>query len=205
MRRKDDEAAEKILACAKEEFMEKGFAEASVRVIAERAGYTTGMVYSRFADKNQLFRALVEEGADELYDYYVHIQTQFASFPAERQHAEMHSYVKDKIAVMVDIIYDHFDAFKLLVCRSAGSGYERYIDKMIDVETDNTVRFVNDLRAAGMSVCDVRADLNHMLASAMFNGMFEVVAHDFAKEDALRYIEKLQDFFNAGWDKLLGL
>lgn len=47
----------------------------------------------------------------------------------------MHTNVDKKVDVMIDIIYDNFDAFKLIVCRSAGNGYEYYIDKMIDVET----------------------------------------------------------------------
>lgn len=205
MRRKDDLAAEKILECAKEEFMEKGFTEASMRTIAERAGYTTGMVYARFADKNELFNALVQEGGDKLYNYFSFVQDEFASFPAERQRTEMHSYVDNKVGNMVDIIYDYFDSFKLIVCKSAGSSYQYYIDKMIDVETRNTVRFINVLKDMGIGICEVRADLNHMLASALFNGMFEVVAHDLPKEDALSYIRQLQYFFNAGWDKLLGL
>ena len=60
MKKKDEIAVEKILECAKEEFMEKGFADASLRTIAERAGYTTGMLYARFADKSVLFKELVE-------------------------------------------------------------------------------------------------------------------------------------------------
>ena len=44
-----------------------------------------------------------------------------------------------------------------------------------------------------------------MLATAMFNGMFEVVEHDFTKDEARIYIKELQYFFNAGWDKILGL
>ena len=52
MREKDDSARGKILEAAKAEFMERGFAEASMRTIAERAGFTTGMLYSRFADKS---------------------------------------------------------------------------------------------------------------------------------------------------------
>lgn len=198
-------AVERILECAKEEFMEKGFSEASMRSIAEKAGYTTGMVYARFADKNELFSALVSEGADKLYNYFTFVEDEFASFPAERQREEMHSYVEDKVGKMVDMIYDHFDAFKLIVCKSAGSSYQFYIDKMIDVETANTVRFIDALKGMGIETCEIRADLNHMLASALFNGMFEVVAHDFAKEDAITYIRQLQIFFNAGWDRLLGL
>ena len=62
MREKDDSARGKILEAAKAEFMERGFAEASMRTIAERAGFTTGMLYSRFADKSEIFRELVYSG-----------------------------------------------------------------------------------------------------------------------------------------------
>ena len=44
-----------------------------------------------------------------------------------------------------------------------------------------------------------------MLASALFNGIFEVVAHDLPKSDAVAYIEQICQFFNAGWDRLMGL
>lgn len=205
MRTKNELAVDKILECAKEEFMEKGFEGASMRSIAEKSGYTTGMVYGRFADKSQLFKELVSEAADQLFDYFSGTEDEFATFPPERQYNEMHTYVDSKVDVMIDIIYDNFDAFKLIVCKSAGSGYEYYIDKMIDVETANTVRFIKQLNDAGIKMNVVRADLSHMLSSAMFNGIFEVVAHDLPREEARGYIKQVQDFFNAGWDKLLGL
>lgn len=205
MRTKNELAVDKILECAKEEFMEKGFEGASMRLIAERAGYTTGMVYGRFADKSQLFKELVCDAADKLFDYFSGTEEEFATYPPERQYNEMHTYVDSKVDVMIDIIYDNFDAFKLIVCKSAGSGFEYYIDKMIDVETANTVRFIKQLNGAGIKMNEVRADLSHMLSSAMFNGIFEVVAHDLPREEARGYIKQVQDFFNAGWDKLLGL
>ena len=37
--------SEKILACAKAEFLQKGFGEASLRTIAAKAGTTTGSIY----------------------------------------------------------------------------------------------------------------------------------------------------------------
>ena len=205
MRTKNELAVDKILECAREEFMEKGFEGASMRSIAEKSGYTTGMVYGRFADKSQLFKELVSEAADQLFDYFSGTEDEFAAFPPERQYNEMHTYVDSKVDVMIDIIYDNFDAFKLIVCKSAGSGFEYYIDKMIDVETANTVRFIKQLNDAGIKMNEVRADLSHMLSSAMFNGIFEVVAHDLPREEARGYIKQVQDFFNAGWDKLLGL
>lgn len=117
----------------------------------------------------------------------------------------MHVYVDKRIDEMLDIVYGDFDGFKLIICKSKGSEYEKYIDSLIEIETENTVRFINDMNAAGIKVKSVRADLSHMLATAMFNGMFEVVGHDFSKDDARQYIKQLQYFFNAGWDKILGL
>lgn len=205
MRKKDELAVDIILECAKEEFMEKGFEGASMRAIAERAGYTTGMLYGRFADKSQLFRELVSAAADRLFGYFSGAEDAFAAFPADRQYREMHSYVGEKVDVMMDIIYDNFDAFNLIVCKSAGSGYEYYIDQMIEIETKNTMRFIRALNEAGIPINEVRADLSHMLSSAMFNGIFEVVAHDLPREEAKHYVVQVEEFFNAGWDKLLGL
>ncbi len=205
MKVKDESITEKLLQCAKAEFLERGFAESSMRTIAERAGVTTGMLYSRFADKGEIFRELVKGPAEELYNFFVGVQEEFAGYPPEYQRREMHPYVARKIDRMVDIIYDNFDAFKLIICKSGGTSYEYYVDKMIDVETQSTFRFIDAVRAAGYVIADIRKDLAHMLASAMFNGMFEVVMHDLSREDARQYILKLQEFFNAGWDKLLGL
>lgn len=205
MKVKDESINEKLLACAKAEFMEKGFADSSMRTIAELAGVTTGMLYSRFADKNEMFSCLVKEGAEKLYNYFSEVQEDFAAYPVERQKGEMHAYTSAKMRVMMDIIYDYFDSFKLIVCHSAGSGYERYIDRMIEYETDSTERFMRVLRESGAPVKIVRRDLNHMLASALVNGVFEVVAHDFPKEDALEYVEAVCEFFYAGWDRLMGL
>ena len=205
MRMRNELAIDKILEYAKKEFMEKGFDGSSMRTIAEKSGYTTGMLYARFADKSQLFKELVSKAADELFNYFSNAEEEFAAFPPEQQYHEMHSYVDTKVDVMIDIIYDNFDAFKLIVCRSVGSGYEYYIDKMIDVETKNTIRFIQQLNDAGIKLNEVRADLSHMLSSAMFNGIFEVVAHDLPREEARGYIKQVQDFFNAGWDNLLGL
>ena len=163
MREKDDSARGKILEAAKAEFMERGFAEASMRTIAERAGFTTGMLYSRFADKSEIFRELVEEPADELYNYFMTVQNEFAGYSPEYQRREMHPYVAQKIDRMVDLIYDNFDAFKLILCKSGGTSYEYYVDKMIDVETESTFRFIDAVRGAGYEIADIRKDLAHML------------------------------------------
>ena len=84
MRKKDDLAIDKIMECAKTEFLEKGFEGASMRKVAENAGYTTGMLYGRFADKGELFKAIVKASAEKLYSYYAEVQENFAVYRPKR-------------------------------------------------------------------------------------------------------------------------
>lgn len=205
MRKKDELAIDKIIECAKKEFLEKGFESASMRNIAEYAGYTTGMLYGRFSDKGELFNAIVKDVADDFLSFFVKAQNDFASLSPEELHKNMRGYVDKKVEEMLGTVYDNFDVFKLIICKSKGSEYEKFVDKLVEIETDNTTRFINELNAAGIKIREVRIDLTHMLATAMFNGMFEVVEHDFTREDAVQYVKELQCFFNAGWDSLLGL
>src|SRR5215207_2114686 len=54
------ETQDRLLAAAHELFLERGFHAASVAEIAERAGYTTGAIYSNFGGKEDLFLAVYD-------------------------------------------------------------------------------------------------------------------------------------------------
>ncbi|GAA4533858.1 TetR/AcrR family transcriptional regulator [Amycolatopsis samaneae] len=56
----------KVLAAAREEFAERGFREAKVDRIAERAGFTRGVVYSNFPGKRALYFAMLAEDAEHV-------------------------------------------------------------------------------------------------------------------------------------------
>jgi AcrR family transcriptional regulator len=58
------DARQDLLSAAADVFAERGFHDASIDEIAERAGYSKGAVYWHFASKDDLFLALVEERVD---------------------------------------------------------------------------------------------------------------------------------------------
>lgn len=51
----------RLIAAAREVFLERGFHGASIEAIAEQAGYTIGALYSNFAGKSELFVAVFED------------------------------------------------------------------------------------------------------------------------------------------------
>jgi AcrR family transcriptional regulator len=62
LRRDESQAQtrEALLSAASRLFDDHGFAATSITDIAEEAGYTTGAVYSNFANKDDLFLAVIE-------------------------------------------------------------------------------------------------------------------------------------------------
>ena len=60
------------------------------------------------------------------------------------------------------------------------------------------------LRRLGRDIPELSQSLCHIIASGMFNGLFEIVIHDMPREQALRDVDQLRDFYTAGWLKLMG-
>ena len=57
---------ERVLAAAEREFLERGYREASLAGIANRAGFTKGAVYSNFASKQDLLAAMLSDRSAQL-------------------------------------------------------------------------------------------------------------------------------------------
>ena len=194
---------QRILCAGKTEFLACGFEGASLRTIARNAGVTTGAIYGYYADKRALFQAIVGEPGSELYSRFVEVQNQFAALPPAVQQSQMFSYSSGSLKELFDLIYGNFDAFKLILCCSGGTEYENYLHSLVDIECQNTLLFLQVMQAHGQTKLKLSDNLNHILASAYFSAVFEVVAHDMARAEADEYVAKLTTFFHAGWQALL--
>ena len=64
----------KILCSAKNEFMSKGYADASLRTICQKAGVTTGALYKRFDGKEALFETLVRQTLQDIESFICRIR-----------------------------------------------------------------------------------------------------------------------------------
>ena len=62
---KTEDTRRKLLAAARRVFLRLGFHNSSLDQVAEEAGFTKGVVYSRFASKADLFLAILEERIDQ--------------------------------------------------------------------------------------------------------------------------------------------
>ncbi|EPD77981.1 MULTISPECIES: TetR/AcrR family transcriptional regulator [Atopobiaceae] len=193
----------KIQEVGKKEFLRKGFKDASLNHIVAEAGFTKGAFYGYYPDKAALFEDLVSEAADGLIEKFKAAQeAHFDLIPADKA-SRSRDLSTQYLRYFVEYIYEHFDAFKLVLCCADGTKYENYVHDLVELDVVRSEQYFSALRERGKLKGDASRELHHMITSAYFTAVFETVVHDMPKERAIRYIEELATFFNAGWEGLL--
>lgn len=198
------ETYERILPAAREEFLEKGFEQASMRSIAGKVGMSAAGLYRHFADKEALFTALVEPALTAVEEWY-QLHKDFDYEMLERNDLDQMWESGADTGLIVNVVYPNFDAFKLLICRSEGTRYADYLHQLVLLEQRETIAFMEAAKKKGIEVKEMREEEMHLLMSAYVTALFEVVVHDFPMEDAVHYMKTFQDFFCSGWRTVLGL
>lgn len=200
----DKKTLELILNAAKEEFLDKGFKSASLRNIVKKAGVTTGAFYGYFTSKKDLFKALVDEEYNFLLNGYKKALKDFENLPNEEKPSQMGNAGRDCMKKMIYYYNNHKDAVKLILQCSEGTKYAFMVDEMIELEIDGTRKYYEVLKSLGNEVPHIDPRLEHILVTGMMNAYFEMMIHDMPLDDAVRYLEELNDFYTAGWAKIMG-
>ena len=204
MEEKSSVTLERIQQAALAEFLDKGFQGASLRQIVKSAGVTTGAFYGYFSSKEALFASIVEPHAAAIMGRFMEAQTSFAELPEAEQPSHMGVESSACVDWMVDYMYQHLEPVKLLLCCAEGTSYEHFIHNMVEVEVEYTEHYIRVLRNLGRDVPALDHQLCHIIASGMFNALFEVVVHEMPYDRARQYIRQLREFYTAGWYKLMG-
>ena len=139
----NEETKAKIEKAALDEFMEKGFANASLWQIVKNAGLTTGAFYKYFPTKEDLFVSLVEPYANKIYSIYDVTLQNFKTLSSSEQQNAMTGVSTDSITQMLNYIYEHYDNFKLLHCKADGTELTTIIHNLVEREKKSTHTFIN--------------------------------------------------------------
>lgn len=194
--------SERILASAKEEFLEKGYSDASLRTIAAKADTTTGSIYSRYKDKEGLFGAIVDPVAEHLIELFLETQEHFHALEASRQNEMMEECLSVGMLRMVDDIYDHFEEFQILLDASHGTRYTDFVERLVDIETEYTYKYMEAVQVQNETSQLVTEDFIHIMTHAMIESVFEIVRHKMGKEQAYKYVDMLEKYHYGGWNTI---
>ena len=199
------ETQRKILEAGKREFLEKGFKDASLNRIVAEAGFTKGAFYGYYTDKTALFDDLVSEAANGLTDRFKAAQDAYFDLVPEGNTKGSLELATQYLHTFAAFMYDHFDAFKLILCRSEGTRYADFLEELVELEVERSEEYYRLLRENGKLSGNMTRQLHHMLTRAYFTAVCEAIVHDMPREEAMKYVDELAIFFYSGWSGLLRL
>lgn len=195
----DSETKKHLMKCAKAEFMEKGFARASLRNICQKAGVTTGALYFFFHDKDDLFCEIVGDFMDRLNaiikEHYSH-EVKEADTGYENEHDN--SLDLECTKQLVHEIYKYRDEVLLVLTKSQGSTMENVMDRLVD-QMDEHNAFICKAMCKANDVQMVEKKVVHWMSHSQVDMFIFMVTHIDNEKEALTFAEKGMEYLIAGW------
>lgn len=199
----------KIIRAAHEEFIEYGYEKASMRRIGERCGLTAAALYRHFDNKEALFDELVAPAAEDLNAW---VEKRLA-YTKESAGKMMQESIPDNfgeawggivVDMMKELIYPRMDEFSLLLRKSGGSQRGAFLDNFVSRQQKSISAYLNMKKKKGYEVKEISSEELHILIKAYCTALLEPVVLGCSLEQALKYLENIDAFFQPGWRKLMG-
>lgn len=198
----ENETKAKLLVSAKQEFLEKGYMQASLRSICKNAGVTTGALYFFFHDKEDLFAALVEEPLEKMYqlmrEHFEDEINYITQISAELTSKEDFSEDLEVAQSVIHYMYQYYDEFQLILTKSQGSRFEQSIDRFVEI-TEKHYQFLADHISNQVGSEKINECIVHWIAHMQINAFVHMLTHEPSEEAAHKHMETIIKFLISGW------
>ena len=184
-----------VLTVAKQEFLEKGFENASIRSIGEKAGMTSAALYRHAKSKEDLFCQLVDPFVNEFMNRCMKHKKQ--SYNMIDNNNDLFNVNDNEIAIFIDLSDKYQEEMKLVFCRSAGTKYETFIHEFIEMQQ-------NEMEKVLAYMKNLTSNELHVFLSSYTAAILEPIIHNYTKEETKECLLKIQDFFTPGWMNIMG-
>ena len=204
----DSETKIHLIQCAKKEFMEKGFAGASLRGICQKAGVTTGALYFFFQDKDDLFCEVVGNFMDRLNEISFLLgkmieYTGMVTLAGTQNLSEFELHCRAVLGLPIpEITQERMGAYRdevlLVLTKAQGSSMEHMPDRLVD-QMDEHNAFICEAMCKAYHVPMVEQSVVHWMSHSQIDMFIFMVTHIDDEEEALRFAEKGVKYLLAGW------
>ena len=177
-----DEIKDKILKAALQEFYDKGYKSAAMRNIAEKAKIPTGLIYSYYKNKENLFYAILRP---VLYDWHRVLTAQDGG----HNDGEIYGLSKTETECLINL-FEHRQEFIILIDKSEGTKYEHEKDHFIEEIENHLSKHRKDDISDRVFI--------HIIANNFVDGLMQVMYHYKGKEWAIMILHKLSKMYLTG-------
>ena len=193
----------RILECAKGEFLSKGFENAKVAEIAKLAKVTTGALYQHFKNKEDLYDCIVSPICDG-----------FISITNDRNKDFIDSLERDEFSIiseelsyitndLLKYIYVNWKIFRILILNDKTKIYKTFFNTIVENETKMTQLMIEKKNISQYEHLTFKKLKS--LISAQYQGIFALMRTEDDIKNLDNDLHLLFDFFRYGWIGVLGI
>jgi len=201
MRVLKDDKYNAILDAARNEFIRKGFKDASMRSIANNAGVGLSNIYNYFLNKDEIFLSIVKPARDTLYRF---INQNHSEESIDFNRTTTFGHQEETIEYYITLIDRYKEELRLLLFHSQGSSFGNFRESFTDYITDVSFNYMEMEKKHYPDTQDISPFFIHTLASWMVSVMGEIVTHDISKQKIREFFREYFRFEFAGWRELTG-
>lgn len=194
---KDHTLDSKIIEAAKAEFMLHGFRKASLQKISDRAGITTGALYTRYKSKDDLFCSLIAESFSEVKDKLSGLRNNYEDAQTTHSAEAILAAIRNEEKMFLDLLFDYYDECVLFFCKSDGSSIEAALHQMMENKSKETIAYIKSLANV-----EIDYDGIEMIMTESSQYYRSILEKGYDKEKAVSCMETVYQFMEAGWKAL---
>lgn len=197
-----DDKYNAILSAARSEFVNNGFKDASMRVIAKEANVGLSNIYNYFKSKDDLFLAVVKPAKD---DFYAFVREQHTNENFDFDRISTFGYQSEIIETYISLIDTYRDELYLLLFHADGSRLKGFRETFTDYLTQTSIYQMEIVRRRYPEAGEMSGFLVHTLSSWMVTILGEIVSHNLSKQRIREFFKEYFRFEIAGWRELVGV
>ena len=197
MAKKNHSLDDGIMQAAYSEFLAYGFQKASLHKIAEKAGITTGTIYTRYKNKDALFASLLQDFFETMRVLFAPVAEEYEKAKRSAQPDDILRTINAEEKIYFRLLTEHYDECTLFFCRSDGSPVETMLGALMDHKTEQTVEFFSHIYGK-----EPNADAIRLLMGSQFWYFRQLLDQHMEKDRMFACLQAVLNFTNAGWRQL---
>ena len=197
MANRDKSLDDGIVQAAYSEFLTYGFQKASLHKIAEKAGVTTGAIYTRYKNKDALFVSLLQNFFETMKTLFTPIAEESEKAKHSAQPEDILRAINAEERIYYQLLTEHYDDCTLFFCRSDGSSVETMLHELMDQKAEQTVEFFFQVYGK-----EPNADAIRLLMGAQFWYFRQLLNKHLEEDEMFACLQAVLNFTNAGWRQL---
>jgi len=181
--------------------LEIGYDNTSMRMIASEFNMPISSLYRCFKSKEELLDKTLKPVVDEfnrIYDDYKNKTYEILKSESINTIFDKQKNPKE----FIDLMYKYFNEFKILLSHLKGTKYENFAEKLIDLEANSTMEFVNTLKANGFKIKNINYKYIKILTEMNYETYFSSIKNNLSYNEALEFSKIASDYFIEGFKKI---